>query len=187
MTRRLQSIDTPLFARPLDDTEDLAQMPYVGFTIWCAAFFFLFWGGIRAGVLMAVVPIVRFVVPVLKEAIERPRPSEMLVEVSNQPGDFSFPSGHAFTAILVYGLIFYLAGAHVPIRPMRYAIQAFCGWVIVVTALERVYVGHHWPSDVAGGLLRATVVLGVAVAADKRWSRLSDAVIASGSTSISVD
>ena len=46
---------------------------------------------------------------IAKEAIERPRPSADLLDFTSQPSTFSFPSGHAAAAFVLYGLIFYFA------------------------------------------------------------------------------
>ncbi|HEY5625228.1 MAG TPA: phosphatase PAP2 family protein, partial [Dehalococcoidia bacterium] len=64
---------------------------------------------------------------------------------------------------LVFGLLFYLVSVHVRPAALRLALQIGCVWVIVVTGLERVYVGHHWPSDVLGGFLAAGVFLALVV------------------------
>ncbi len=103
----------------------------------------------------------------LKEVVERPRPSPALVSVDQQPGDFSFPSGHANTALVLYGLIIYLAAVYVPNPWLRVPLQGFCLWVIIGNGLQRVYVGHHWPSDVLGGYYLGALVLAVLIAVER--------------------
>jgi len=150
-THQLQSVQSDIFATPLDLTEDLAQSPLVMIVAGVAAIAFLLAGRWDAATLMLGTQVARFAVPLLKEAIERPRPSPDLVGVSGAAADFSFPSGHSFSALLTFGLLFYLVTVHVRPAVPRAALQAACVWVIVATGLERVYVGHHWPSDVLGG------------------------------------
>ena len=59
----------------------------------------------------------------------------------------------------MFGLLFYLVSVHVQQAALRVALQVGCAWVVVVTGLERVYVGHHWPSDVLGGFLAGGLFL----------------------------
>lgn len=162
-TRQLQSVESDLFARPLDWTEDLAQSPLVMIVAAISAVAFVLARRLEAAALMLGTQAARLVVPLLKETIERPRPSPDLVNVSGAPADFSFPSGHSFSAMLTFGLLFYLATAHVRPTAPRVALQAACLWVVIVTGLERVYVGHHWPSDVLGGFLAAALFLALFV------------------------
>ena len=48
-------------------------------------------------------------VPVLKSLIERPRPNGDFVDVLASSSGYSFPSGHAFMAITIFGALFYLS------------------------------------------------------------------------------
>jgi undecaprenyl-diphosphatase len=157
--RQLQSVESNIFATPLDWTEDLAESPLVMIVAGAAALAFLLAGRWDAAVLMLGTQVSRIIVPLLKEAIERPRPSPDLVSVSSAPADFSFPSGHSFSAMLTFGLLFYLASVHVRPAVPRVALQIGCVWVAVATGLERVYAGHHWPSDVLGGFLAGGLFL----------------------------
>jgi undecaprenyl-diphosphatase len=76
----------------------------------------------------------------------------------------SYPSGHMMRTVFIYGL-----GAFVVRR------LASPGWartlavpsaavVIGLMALDRVYLGVHWQSDVVGGLLLGGAALGAAIA-----------------------
>lgn len=85
---------------------------------------------------------------VMKEVFRRVRPPDPLIDgLSN----FSFPSGHATSAFIFYGLICYLvwkSGWRAPIK-----------WILIIALLllatligfSRIYLRVHYPSDVAAG------------------------------------
>jgi undecaprenyl-diphosphatase len=182
--RQLQSVEIVAFQTALDITEDAAQFPLYLAVLAIGFGLILAYGGIRPAALLLAVPILTLLSPALKAIIARPRPDAALIDVVlPQPGSMSFPSGHAFTAALVYGLIFCLATAYIPVRWLRLAIQAACAWIIVVTCIERVYVGHHWPSDVAGGVILGALIVAALLAIDRAArSRVPDAALASATT-----
>ena len=98
-------------------------------------------------VLVAALAICHIAVPVLKEAIERPRPEGGLIDVS---GD-SYPSGHAAYSVLYTWLVLTVT---VRVRPgLTYATGLIVAGVALTVAvgLSRVYLGVHYFSDVAGG------------------------------------
>lgn len=85
------------------------------------------------------------IVPLLKRAIARPRPTDLLHDVvvrGHHPGGFGFPSGHTAVAFAV-------ASALVPDLPRR--VRPFVWILAVIVGFARVYVGAHFPLDVLGG------------------------------------
>lgn len=99
----------------------------------------------------------------VKLAVDRPRPSPEFVEVREVATGLSFPSGHTMTAVLLYGFLFYAAGQALPDRRLRYPVQALCVIIAVLTGLQRVWAGVHWPSDVLGGALFAGLILALLI------------------------
>lgn len=159
LTQQFQSLDSGALQDVLDGTEDFAGMPLLAIATVAAAGLFIWLGGAPpAAAILAALP-TRLFVTALKELFERPRPSPGEVDVGHQPDSFSFPSGHAFNAVVVYGLIIAFAAVYIPYRPARLALQAACAWVIIGASAERVYDGNHWPSDVAAGLALGGIVL----------------------------
>ncbi|MCB5909110.1 phosphatase PAP2 family protein [Streptomyces pinistramenti] len=97
----------------------------------------------------------------LMTLIARPRPPA--ADWAAHASGHSFPSGHATTSALAAGL---LCGAIVH-RARPVAARLLCGvalsWAAAV-GLTRIYLGVHWPTDVAAGWLFATVWLAAAAA-----------------------
>ncbi|MFQ5933280.1 MAG: phosphatase PAP2 family protein [Dehalococcoidia bacterium] len=88
----------------------------------------------------------------VKELVDRPRPSADLVEVTTELGSKSFPSGHVVYATTFYGLLlFYTYCLDVNPRWALRASQVVLVAMLLGMGLSRVYLGAHWPSDVLGG------------------------------------
>jgi undecaprenyl-diphosphatase len=101
--------------------------------------------------------------PVLKDLVERPRPSPELVDVANQLNNYSFPSGHVLGATLLYGFLVYAAEHAVESLRIRRAVQAGCVSMMMLMGYARVELGEHWPTDVLGGwLIGLLLVVGLA-------------------------
>jgi membrane-associated phospholipid phosphatase len=106
----------------------------------------------------------------LKELAERPRPVASVVEVNEQAAGFSFPSGHVLGSVLLWGFLFYLAAMTIPHRGLRLLVQTFCLLVPLLTGLQRVQAGAHWPSDVFGGFLWGLILLFLLIKAFNHFS-----------------
>ena len=92
--------------------------------------------------------------PLLKELIGRPRPAPEMIQVHFDVGGNSFPSGHAFSAMLMLGMRCYLARPLCGERPWAVVgLRVFLGLLILAIGASRVYLGVHWTSDVLGGYL----------------------------------
>jgi undecaprenyl-diphosphatase len=103
-------------------------------------------------------------VPIMKYGIQRPRPMELAYDGAEL---FSFPSGHATMAAVIFGVLAVLV-SHSMGRWGRAVVYAICGAAIVSIGYSRMYLGAHWLSDVLAGFLFGAVIVaafGVAIEA----------------------
>lgn len=89
------------------------------------------------------------VVTLVKNGVSRARPDLVphWVDVSNA----SFPSGHAAGSAMVYLTLAALATQITRHHRMRQAIVVLALLLVGAIGASRVYLGVHWPSDVAAG------------------------------------
>ena len=165
LAHRIQEIDVPSFARALDWAEHSAGVTEVILVCAVAVAALLLVRDAAGAIILPVIVSARVLITwALKELIERPRPSAALVHFENQPSTFSFPSGHAMGAFVLYGLLLYFAQLHISDGRIRLPLQAACVAIIVLTGIERVYTGLHWPSDVVGGYYASAFIVGAVIA-----------------------
>ncbi len=118
-------------------------------------------------VVLALAVLLRSGSPLLKALIESPRPDPSYgVRVTEVRDSFGFPSGHVYSAVLVYGAVAW-ALAHTWGRRIQPAIWGVAVAIMVAAGPARVYVGAHWPSDVAGGYLWGATALSLALLAGR--------------------
>ncbi|MSQ22175.1 MAG: phosphatase PAP2 family protein [Dehalococcoidia bacterium] len=91
-------------------------------------------------------------VQVLKTLIDRPRPPDELLRVMESGTSGSFPSGHAYHAVVFGGLLLALAVPGICRRWLRRALAALVLLLAIAISVSRVYLGAHWPSDVMGSV-----------------------------------
>lgn len=86
---------------------------------------------------------------VLKQFLQRDRPETIYVTAMNFKS-YSFPSFHAYSSTVLYGLLAYFAYKYLP-RPWGLVLGVSLGLMVALVGISRVYLGAHYPTDVLGG------------------------------------
>lgn len=81
----------------------------------------------------------------------RPRP--MIVPHLTEAGGQSFPSGHSFNSAVVFIAIALAFAAMSPHRSVRWTLIVSAMALSIAIAISRVWLGVHFPTDVAAGWL----------------------------------
>jgi undecaprenyl-diphosphatase len=107
---------------------------------------------------------------IVKSVVRRQRPAAGRdIRVADAPlGGSSFPSGHVLTYVGVYGWMALMAD--LLIRPpvlRRFAVAALTT-LIAAVGPSRIYLGHHWPTDVAASYLLGSSYLAALLVAYRR-------------------
>lgn len=92
----------------------------------------------------------------LKGFYGRERPS--INEAIDATG-FSFPSGHAMGSLIFYGFVMFLTIRGRQKEWLKWTISISLGVLIMLIGLSRIYLGAHFPSDVAAGFIAGTIWL----------------------------
>lgn len=88
---------------------------------------------------------------ILKASLQVPRP-QGIPGGPAPPETFSFPSGHTLNAVALIGIASYLAIIY-GLRRWAYLISSVAALFVLAMGASRIYIGHHWVSDVLVGLL----------------------------------
>jgi undecaprenyl-diphosphatase len=116
-------------------------------------------GRLQLAVLVLLTLPLRLVNALLKVLLESPRPQDGIVRVAEQQDSFGFPSGHVMGAALLYGALLIVIPLALKPGKLRNLAYGCAGAVLLLMGVSRIYVGAHWPSDVAGGYLWGIVFL----------------------------
>jgi len=91
----------------------------------------------------------------IKLAVHRARPTDLHLAGASA---YSFPSGHSTTNAVLYGFLLILMARQVALRRLAPVVAA-CVLFVGAICFSRLYLGAHWLSDVAGGLVFASAWL----------------------------
>jgi len=122
-------------------------------------------GGVRReAAFIAVAALAGSINVLTKRIVASPRPTTDLVQVIQIANGSGFPSGHAFSATLLYGALWLV----LPSIVLNQAACRLMRAIAVLAALgiywSRIRLGAHWPSDVLGGILWGMIALSLLTA-----------------------
>jgi undecaprenyl-diphosphatase len=154
VTRALQRLQSPVLDRLALSVNWLGFAPQIMIVLGliCLGLFaagqrweavvMLLAGGLEAGLATLV-----------KLLVQRPRPDVSGVHVYQPLGDFTFPSGHTFSYMMVFGLLAYFCYVRMRASWLRTLVVAALIGLVAAVGPVRIYLGEHWLSDVIGGYL----------------------------------
>ena len=112
--------------------------------------------------------------------VGRHRPHlDFLRHTSENSQEGSFPSGHVVGAVLLYGFVWSVVGRRIRFAPLRWLVQFACAGVILLTGIDRVWNGAHWPTDVLAGYALGCALL-VALILGSEWVERTATLATSG-------
>jgi len=171
VTRAIQLINFPFF------TIVMSWVSWPGFgpqnMIIAGLIILLIWvSGLHWEALMALVAAVfSTVINVLvKDLIQRPRPTASQVNVIDLLNSYSFPSGHVMFYLGFFGFIGFLAFSLLKPSLKRSLPLFLVSVLIILIGISRIALGEHWASDVLGAYLLGTLTL-VAVVQFYIWGK----------------
>ena len=107
---------------------------------------------------------------IVKSLVRRPRPvagTDLRVVAAPLRGS-SLPSGHVLTYVGVYGWMAIMADLLIRPRWLRRLTVAVLTTLIAAVGASRIYLGHHWPSDVFASYLLGSSYLAALFIAYRR-------------------
>lgn len=85
----------------------------------------------------------------LKRILQIPRPSDPLIPIDG----YSFPSGHAMSAVIFYSLLMIILGKEIKKKSNRYIFIIANIFIILMVGASRIMLKVHYLTDVLGGYL----------------------------------
>ncbi|CVK21186.1 phosphatase PAP2 family protein [Sporomusa sphaeroides] len=104
----------------------------------------------------------------LKNLFERARPELFrLVEATG----YSFPSGHAMVSLCFYGMAAFLLARGLKRWQGRVLVISAAGLLIAAIGVSRVYLGVHYPTDIAAGYAAGSMWLAFCISLLMWWEK----------------
>jgi membrane-associated phospholipid phosphatase len=105
---------------------------------------------------------------IVKQAVNRPRPTFRDPAAITFESGKGFPSGHSMSSTIAYGALLLI---FLPVIPKRWKVPAVIGTVLLVLAIgiSRLGLGVHYVSDVLGGYVLGLAWLAASTAAFAIW------------------
>ena len=174
--RAVQDVTVPGYGWVLTRVSDFGFAPFTNLSYLVAFIGLLFARRLPEAVIAVVSSLLAGATgSALRQIIERPRPTDEVVQVARQIVGYGFPSGHVTQYVTLFGFCFYLVLVGWRGGITRRLLLAFLGLLVVLVGPSRVYLGAHWPSDTLGAYLfgglwlAGTIELHLVI--ERRWRR----------------
>jgi membrane-associated phospholipid phosphatase len=160
--------DNPAWQRPTEVASELGGGATATVVLTIAVFWLLIRAQPRVALFVAVTGLgLAVLVPVSKAVVGRERP-DVLVPLVELPTNASFPSGHAMTSLVTWGVLVVAAW---PLVHRRRLLATVTTLVVVLVGFTRLVLGVHYVSDVLAGWALGAAWLAASTAAFHRWLR----------------
>ncbi len=160
ITRDIQLINIPFFTFLMSAVSwpgfNPQSMIIAGLVILLIYGFGLHWEAVMALVAAVFSTAINVLV---KDLIQRPRPTTGSVKVIAILNSYSFPSGHVMFYLGFFGFIGFLAFTLLKPSLKRTILLVLLSSLIILIGVSRIYLGEHWASDVLGAYLLGTLTL----------------------------
>jgi membrane-associated phospholipid phosphatase len=103
-----------------------------------------------------------------KPLFGRARP-DLIDAIAPYEHSASFPSGHALNSIVIAGIVAYLIVLRQQTRPGRILTIALAAFFALTMGLSRVYLGHHWFTDVLSAWALGAAWLALVITAHRLY------------------
>jgi PAP2 superfamily. len=155
----IQSLNSPFLTSFMTIvSQGFTGIPAVLLVIACVLI--IWWRlGMLEAIFMAATGVLSPIANLFKLIIEQPRPPATLANIITPFGGLGFPSGHAFFAAMVLGMLIYFILKNISLPAVRVLLTSVLIFIILLVGYSRVYLGDHWVSEVvesyiiAGGFL----------------------------------
>lgn len=161
VTHELQEVNNPAFSSVMRGVTFFGD-PWSEVALILAVTLFLLHRNMRTEAIFVMATLSSVILTaILKVLVGRPRPPLYLSNLADlflAIDRYSFPSGHVLFFVVFFGFVGYLGWVHLS-GWLRTFLVSLCGFLIVLIAPSRIFLGAHWASDVIGSYVIGTLLL----------------------------
>ncbi len=136
------------------------ELPYSLLSVIIVALIFYYYKYKREAFFIAQILFSGLLILVVKNFVNRPRPTEFYVRLVEINRFQSFPSGHVLSYVLFFGFLIVLMRhlKEIP-RTTRRVVTVIAAFLMIMIAPSRIYLGAHWFTDTLGGFILGLLCL----------------------------
>lgn len=156
----VQKIHTPALDKVMLMISIFGELPYSLVSVLFVAYLFFRAKYKREALYIAQFVFSGLVILLIKNLVNRPRPTEFYVRLVEINRFQSYPSGHVLSYTLFFGFLILLMKRLVdlPLK-LRKTVTFTAHFLIATIPFSRIYLGAHWFTDVVGGIFLGILYL----------------------------